>query len=273
MSTPVCCPDGCATNCRANHTVGSDNERMELEVIGFDLASCLTAEERGANRIELCANPHEGGTTPSYGTIAMARAHTSIQLFPIIRPRGGDFLYTDMEFRAMVADIEQCEQLGCDGVVIGMLTKDGEVDVDRCGELVGRAGSMQVTFHRAFDRVKDPLRSLEDVVALGCTRILTSGLRPTVDLGKSMLRTLVEKAGTRIAIMPGSGVRSTNIAGLAEFTGARAFHSSARRMHPSSMEYANPDMDEVLDAITIDPQEVSALRRILDELVVGLNSG
>jgi copper homeostasis protein len=196
--------------------------------------------------------------------IAVARRSTTIQLFPIIRPRGGDFLYTDLEFRAMLADISQCEQLGCDGVVIGMLLEDGGIDVDRCAELIKRAGAMQVTFHRAFDRVRDPLRSLEDVIGLGCSRILTSGLHPNVDLGKTVLRDLVDVAGNRITIMPGSGVRSTNILDVAEFTGATAFHSSARREQPSAMRYTNPAMAERLDAISIDPDEVAELRRLLD---------
>jgi copper homeostasis protein len=237
---------------------------MELEVIGFDLASCVIAQECGADRIELCANPHEGGTTPSAGVIAAARTRTSIQLFPIIRPRGGDFLYTDAEFEAMAADVERCRELGCDGVVIGMLRSDGRVDVDRCADLIRRAGSMQVTFHRAFDRVNDPLTALEAVIDLGCSRILTSGLRPNVDEGREMLRTLVDVAGHRITVMPGSGVRSTNIVDLARFTGATAFHSSARTTRPSAMRFANPDMDEDLFSIGIDPAEVSELRRRLD---------
>lgn len=239
---------------------------MELEVIGFDLASCQTAELRGADRIELCANPREGGTTPSYGTIAVARQRTAIQLFPIIRPRGGDFCYTEAEFDAMAADIRQCAQLGCDGVVIGMLSADGTVDVDRCSELVRQAGTMQVTFHRAFDRVCDPMAALEDVIGLGCTRILTSGLRPTADLGRDMLRSLVGAAGDRITIMAGSGVRSANVAALAAFTGARAFHSSARTSAPSAMAYTNAAMDENLSSVTIDADEVSQLRRILDSV-------
>ena len=239
---------------------------MELEVIGFDLASCLAAEKCGADRIELCANPQEGGTTPSYGMIDIARKNTSIQLFPIIRPRGGDFLYTELEFRSMIADIQRCAELGCDGVVIGMLRRDGSVDVERCAELIERAGSMQVTFHRAFDRVSDPVTALEDIAGLGCTRILTSGLRPNVDLGREMLRTLVRQAGNRITIMPGSGVRSTNISELAKFTGARAFHSSARSVLRSAMEYTNPAMAEELEQVSIDPDEVTALRRILDSL-------
>ncbi|MGI9124589.1 MAG: copper homeostasis protein CutC [Mycobacterium sp.] len=237
---------------------------MELEVIGFDLASCRIAQEQGADRIELCANPHEGGTTPSYGVIAAARKTASIQLFPIIRPRGGDFLYSTSEFDAMIADIRQCAELGCDGVVIGMLRSDGSVDTDRCAELVHHAGPMQVTFHRAFDRVRDPLKSLEEIIDLGCTRVLTSGLHPNVDAGRQMLKVLVQAAGDGITIMPGSGVRSTNIRALAEFTGARAFHSSARSTLPSAMDYTNPDMAETLDSVSIDAVEVGELRRILD---------
>ena len=237
---------------------------MELEVIGFDLASCLIAETHGANRIELCANPHEGGTTPSYGMIRVARQNTSIQLFPIIRPRGGDFLFSGLEFQTMITDIQQCEQLGSDGVVIGMLTEDGNVDIDRCADLIQHAGAMQVTFHRAFDRVKDPMQSLEEIIDLGCTRILTSGLRPNVDLGREMLRQLVAAADDRITIMPGSGVRSNNVVELATFTGASAFHSSARSSHPTTMKYINSSMDEDLASVSIDAEEVSELRRLLD---------
>jgi copper homeostasis protein len=239
---------------------------MELEVIGFDLASCLIAEQYGADRIELCANPHDGGTTPSWGTISAARQATSVQLFPIIRPRGGDFLYSDSEFDAMIADIEQCRQLGCDGVVIGMLLSDGSVDARRCAALIDQAGSMQVTFHRAFDRVQDPMRSLEQIIDLGCTRILTSGLCPTAEMGKDMLRTLVEAAGDRITIMPGSGVRAANIVELADFTGARAFHSSARSDCASAMDYVNPAMAEDLSCTRLDAGEVADMRRRLDAL-------
>jgi copper homeostasis protein len=201
--------------------------------------------------------------------IAVAKANTSIQLFPIIRPRGGDFLFSQLEFQSMIADVEQCAQLGCDGVVIGMLVEDGGVDVGRCAELIRYAGAMQVTFHRAFDRVKDPMRSLEEIVDLGCTRILTSGLHPNVQLGQEMLRALVDAAGDRITIMPGAGVRSSNILELAKFTGARAFHSSARSARASSMEYINPDMDETLDSVSIDASEVAELRRILDTYAQG----
>jgi copper homeostasis protein len=145
-----------------------------------------------------------------------------------------------------------------------MLTADGNVDVDRCAELIQHAGAMQVTFHRAFDRVRDPLQSLEEIIDLGCTRILTSGLRPNVDLGREMLRKLVAAADDRITIMPGSGVRSNNVVELATFTGANAFHSSARSSRPSAMRYINPAMDEDLASISIDAEEVSELRLLLD---------
>jgi copper homeostasis protein len=164
----------------------------------------------------------------------------------------------------MVHDVDRCRQLGCDGVVIGMLLKDGRIDVARCAELIRCAGVMQVTFHRAFDRVNDPFDALEQIVELGCSRILTSGLRPNVDQGMETLRTLVDAAGDRITIMPGSGIRSSNILRVASVTGARAFHSSARSTHASSMEYVNPAMAEDLSSISIDPDEVAALRRLLD---------
>lgn len=239
---------------------------MELEVIAFDLASCRLAQARGADRIELCANPHEGGTTPSHGIVAAARRSTEIQLFPIVRPRGGDFLYSEPEFRSMIEDVKHCAELGCDGIVVGMLTADGDIDVERCAELMAHAGPMQVTFHRAFDRVRDPIAALDDVVGLGCSRILTSGLKPDADQGREMLRTLVGAAGDKVVIMPGSGVRSTNIEGLARFTGARAFHSSARKVLPSRMAYTNPAMEEGSTSVSIDPDEVAKLRSVLDAL-------
>lgn len=238
---------------------------VELEVIAFDLLSCKIAQEHGADRIELCANPHEGGTTPSYGMIKAARKITSIQLFPIIRPRGGDFLYTDDEFYAMQEDVKACLDIGCDGVVIGMLNGNGSVDMERSTSLKKLAGSMQVTFHRAFDRVNDPFDALEKVIQLGCHRILTSGLKPTAMEGADLLKQLVQQAGDRIKIMPGSGVRSDNIETLATLTGARAFHSSARQNLPSLMQYRNEGMNEELEQVSLNGNEVKALRKNLNE--------
>src|SRR6187397_3166229 len=183
----------------------------QLEVIAFNIASCLIAEKAGAHRIELCDNSGEGGTTPSYGLIKLAREKTSLQLYPIIRPRGGDFLYTDEEFTVMMNDVKLCRDLGCDGVVIGLLNEDGTIDTERTKRLIEAAYPLGVTFHRAFDRVYDHRKALEDVIRCGCERILTSGLQPTVTDGVETLKALVDQADERIIIMPGSGIRSTNL--------------------------------------------------------------
>lgn len=237
--------------------------KFELEVIAFDILSCQLAADNGADRIELCANPHEGGTTPSYGMMKAARKSTQIQVFPIIRPRGGDFLYTREEFQAMKDDIKSAQDIGCEGVVIGILNKDGEVDVERCQELVTLAQGMEVTFHRAFDRVKNPQVSLEQIVAIGCKRILTSGLMPTALEGSEMLKSLVMQANGRIKIMPGSGIRAENIVQLAKDTGAVCFHSSARKTLESQMHFFNTDMKENLVQVSLDGKEVMHLKNNL----------
>ena len=236
----------------------------ELEIIGFDIASCSIAQAMGASRIELCANPEEGGTTPSFGMIEQAKKTCSIPIFPIIRPRGGDFLYTDEEFKAMKSDIKTCLSIGCDGVVIGMLMANGSIDVKRSNELVAEAGNMEVTFHRAFDRVNDPVESIEKTIAIGCKRILTSGLHKSALEGKQILKQLVEQAAGRIEIMLGSGIRATNVVELAAFTGARAFHSSARMQMASQMMYKNPNMEEELKHASLDAEEVKRLKEQLD---------
>ncbi len=237
--------------------------KFELEVIAFDILSCQLAADNGADRIELCANPHEGGTTPSYGMMKAARKSTQIQVFPIIRPRGGDFLYTQEEFQAMKDDIKSAQDIGCEGVVIGILNKDGEVDVERCQELVTLAEGLEVTFHRAFDRVKYPQVSLEQIIAMGCKRILSSGLKPTALEGSDTLKSLVMQANGRIKIMPGSGIRAENIVQLAKDTGAVSFHSSARKTLESQMRYFNTDMKEKLVQVSLDGNEVMQLKNNL----------
>jgi len=234
-----------------------------LEVIDFTIESALIADRSGAHRIELCDNPGDGGTTASHAMIELARKKTSIQLFPIIRPRGGDFLYSDEEFVIMQKDILWCKQNGCDGVVIGMLKEDGTVDRKRTAKLVELAYPMSATFHRAFDRVLDPFQSLEDIIEIGCERILTSGKKPTAIEGSFLLKQLVEQSDERIIIMPGSGVRANNILEIAKQTGAREFHSSARTDQPSRMEYQNPDMKEELKTPVLNEEEV---RQILAHL-------
>ncbi len=199
----------------------------KLEIIGFNIESCLAAQEAGADRIELCASPGEGGTTPSYGFIKSAREKLQIDLYVMIRPRGGDFLYSDEDFEMMKLDAEFCKKSGCDGIVTGILTADGKVDKKRCKELIDLAYPLEATFHRAFDRVENPFEALEDIIGLGFERILTSGLKPKAIENTGLLAELINKAGGRIIIMPGSGINAENIISIAETTGAKEFHSSA----------------------------------------------
>lgn len=238
----------------------------QLEVIAFSIASCTIAERAGADRIELCDNPGEGGTTPSYGMIKAARSKVSIALFPIIRPRGGDFLYSADEYEIIKQDVDVCKSLGCDGVVIGLLLPNSAIDVQRTSELVELAYPMDVTFHRAFDRVNDPFESLERVINSGCKRILTSGLHPTAEEGIDIIEQLVAQAGNRISIMPGSGIRSQNLQNIVFKSKAFEFHSSARTILNSSMQYLNPTMKEALVSYMLDESEVFEMKKILNRL-------
>ncbi|WP_019540757.1 copper homeostasis protein CutC [Proteiniphilum acetatigenes] len=214
----------------------------KLEICANSVASCLEAQRGGAYRVELCAAIPEGGTTPSYGDIAMARELLDIKLNVIIRPRSGDFLYSSLEHKIMLKDIEIARQLGVDGVVIGCLTAEGEVDMERNRELIEAADGMSVTFHRAFDMCRDPFNSLEKIISLGCHRILTSGQRQQAEQGIPLLKELVQHAGDRIIIMPGSGINMDNIAAIARETGAKEFHLSARKPVESGMIYRNPNI-------------------------------
>lgn len=231
---------------------------FQLEVIAFTLESCRLIEAAGAHRIELCDNPGEGGTTPSYGIIHAARKATTLPLYVMIRPRGGDFVYSDSEFEAMRYDVEVCKRAGCDGIVTGLLRPDGTVDAERTQRLVDAAYPMGVTFHRAFDRVPDPFAALETIIATGCERILTSGLMPTAPEGAARIRDLIRAAGQRISIMPGSGIRSSNIARLWEKTGATEYHTSARCFRMGNMAYHNPALGETLETIAVDTDEIKA---------------
>ena len=241
----------------------------KLEICANSVASCLAAQEGGAYRVELCAGIPEGGTTPSYGDIAMARELlTETKLNVIIRPRGGDFLYSDLEQKIMQKDIEMCRKLGVDGIVIGCLTPDGDIDVQRNKELIDAAGEMSVTFHRAFDMCRRPFESLEQIIELGCERILASGQQPKAEEGIGLLKQLVEKADNRIIIMPGSGVNAQNIAKIARETGAKEFHLSARESVESQMIYRNPDLKMGGTNIVINEyaQDVTAAKKVEETL-------
>jgi copper homeostasis protein len=215
----------------------ADTTKPLLEIAANSLASAVVAQQAGAHRIELCASLGEGGLTPTYATIALARDRLRIPVYVLIRPRAGDFLYDELEIETMVGDIELCAQLGCDGVVIGALDADGDVDWAKCRSLITAAGRLGVTFHRAFDMTPDPKGALETIVALGCERILTSGQQPTAPDGAALIRTLVEQAAGRIVVMPGAGIDSTNIEELRAKTGATEFHASAKRVRASGMRH------------------------------------
>ena len=237
---------------------------MKLEIIGFNIESCIAAQNAGADRIELCDGPGEGGTTPSYGFIKAARKELEIDLYVMIRPRGGDFLYSEEEFEIMKTDVAVCKELDCDGIVFGILTSDGKVDKKRCKEILQLAYPLEATFHRAFDRVADPFEALEDVIELGFERILTSGLKPKAEEGKQTIFELISKASDRIIIMPGSGVTSENIISIAESTGAKELHSSASFFQTSNMEYRNPSMTE-LNHVMVNSNSVKKMSDLIKE--------
>ncbi|HWU77001.1 MAG TPA: copper homeostasis protein CutC [Rhodanobacter sp.] len=210
---------------------------MILEIAANSVASALAAQAGGAGRVELCTALELGGLTPSHAQIALARERLRIPIHVLIRPRAGDFLYSDLECETMCRDIETCVALGCDGVVLGVLDAEGRVDSARCRPLLAAAGRLGVTFHRAFDLSRDPARALEDIVALGCQRILTSGAQAGAPEGASLIRELVRQAAGRLAVMPGAGVTASNIAALAVATGAHEFHASARQQRTSGMQH------------------------------------
>ena len=238
-----------------------------IEIATSDFLTTKSAVEGGADRVELCANLAEGGTTPSYGHIKKCREAFNVLIYPIIRPRGGDFLYNDAEFEIMLQDVKLCKQLGCDGVVIGLLNKDGTIDIKRTSVLVETAYPLGVTFHRAFDRCRDTFEAMEQLIKIGCERILTSGQKPLAVDAVEIIAQLVKVADERIIIMPGSGVRKENIKMLAEQTGCVEFHSSLRGKIKSEMEFIHPafaNSEESYSNNEISPDEVRALRNALN---------
>ena len=215
------------------------NHRI-IEICANSAFSCREAAAGGAARVELCAGIPEGGTTPSSGEIKTAqRVAPSIDINVIIRPRGGDFLYTSFEIESMLYDIEMCRSLGVHGVVFGCLTRDGSLDIPLMKTLKDAAGDLSVTCHRAFDVCSEPFTALEELIDLGFDRILTSGQQQNAVLGIPLISRLVKQAADRIIIMPGCGVRAENIAMIEEQTGAKEFHTSARSIVYSKMEYRN----------------------------------
>ena len=208
-----------------------------IEICVASIQSALAAQQGGAARIELCDNLYEGGTTPSYGAIKMAVERLDLGIHVMIRPRGSDFRYDDMEFELMQENVKICKKLGVQGVVFGILRPDGQVDVERTKRLTALARPLSVTFHRAFDVTSDPLAALEDVIETGADRLLTAGQQNKAPLGADLIATLVKQAGCRIIIMPGSGLNERNIKAFRDQTKAHEFHLSAQETVDSLMTY------------------------------------
>lgn len=212
---------------------------MLLEICANSVESSLAAEKGGADRVELCDNLLEGGTTPSIGAIKQARKLLSIKLHVIIRPRGGDFLYNPTELEIIKHDINECKNQGVDGVVFGMLKPDGSIDKNICSQLVDLSYPMKTTFHRAFDMVKDPFESLYDLISIGFDILLTSGLQNKAEQGSELITELIDKSDNKIDIMPGSGINEENILQIAKKTKAKNFHVSLRKTIDSQMIFRN----------------------------------
>ena len=249
-------------------------KKFQFEVCANSVESCLAAQAGGANRVELCAGIPEGGTTPSYGEISTAREMlTTTRLHVIIRPRGGDFLYSPIEVKTMLKDIEMARQLGADGVVFGCLTANGEIDLPAMQELMKASQGLSVTFHRAFDVCCNPEKALEQIIELGCNRILTSGQQPTAEIGIPLLKELQQQAFGRIILLAGCGVNEKNIARIASETGIQEFHFSARESIKSDMKYKNESVS-MGGTVHIDEYErnVTTAQRVTDT-IQAINKG
>jgi copper homeostasis protein len=217
-----------------------DGKQPLIEVCVEGIDGLLAAQAAGADRIELCASLLEGGITPSFGTVRLALELATIPVHVIVRPRGGDFLYSEQEFRSMLLDVEALRGLGAAGVVFGCLLPDGSIDERRMTELAEQAGSINTTCHRAFDMTRDPEAALEALIRAGVGRVLTSGQRDTGLEGAPLLRRLVDQAGERIVVMVCGALDVGNIGKVRRITAAREMHFAALRDEPSGMAWRNP---------------------------------
>lgn len=250
---------------------------MKVEIVVYNIESALRAQEGGADRIELCDNPSEGGTTPSFGTIEAVRQNVNLDVYVMIRPRGGDFHYSNYEFHCMKRDIDQCQKISVDGVVFGILNADGTLDKKRCKELIDRARPIKVTCHRAFDMTRDPFEALEDCIEVGFHRILTAGHRATAPEGADLIAELIERANGRIGIMPGSGVNENTVEELVRKSKATEIHFSATAFRESAMTYRNEkiagmgsDEGAEFKYRTVDPERVRTMRKLAEAVDSGI---
>jgi len=244
-----------------------EDSAIEFEVCAESLQACLAARDGGADRIELCSALSEGGLTPSHGFIEEAVRCSQLPVYPILRPRGGDFLYSDSEFELMRADLLHARELGASGFVIGLLDSQRKIDIERTRTLVTLAQPLPVTFHRAFDCVIDPLQALEDVIATGCKRLLTSGGKPDVLQGAEVLGQLVARTAGRIRIAVGGGLRLANAETVAKITRATAFHGSLRT-RKSSPHGCVPG-EESCFTYTVEAADVREMIRTLETALAG----
>jgi len=213
------------------------NAEVLVEVAVDSVAGAAAAAASGAKRLELCQSLVEGGLTPSLGLCEAVRAAVKIPVFAMVRPRGGDFLYERSEFEVMRRDLQHLKAAGVDGIVAGVLLASGELDEARMRELIAAAAPLPFTCHRAFDLCADPARALETLVALGAARVLTSGQAATAPNGTACIEACVARAGTRLAVMAGGGVRDDNVRALVAATGVRELHLSATAWRRSAMTF------------------------------------
>jgi copper homeostasis protein len=241
-----------------------DNVQKQLEVCAFTIQTCIIAEKVGAVRAELCDNPIEGGTTPSYGTIKQVREKVSIQLFPIIRPRSLNYFYDEEEWQIIIQDVKMCKELLCDGISIGISKQDGTIDIERMKRIAAIAYPMELTCNRVIDAVPNPFEALEQIIDCGFHRILTSGKGATAPEGMDILKQLVQQADGRISIMPGAGVKSNNIKEIVAVTGAYEFHTSARKAVANTVSYSNPKVTDAGNMYIADEEELHKIVAILN---------
>ena len=240
--------------------------KVLLEVAVFTMAGALDAIQAGAHRLELCENAHDGGTTPSKACLDRMMTLSPIPVFPIIRPRGGDFVYSEEEKEIILNDIAYCRTLGFPGVVSGGLLRNGQIDTDFLHRCIEAAGSMEFTFHRAFDRCAHPVTALEEIISAGAKRILSSGQYPVLPAGIPLLKQLVDKAQGRIIIMPGSGLTQHTVEQVVRETGAREVHTSARKTisHPDTFQPST--FPETMHYTGVDADEIQSILRILADI-------
>lgn len=214
----------------------------KIEICVDSVESCINAEKGGADRLELCGNMFEGGTSASYGVLQLAREMVSKPIYAMVRPRGGDFCYNDIEFEIMKREIKLMKELKIDGIVFGILTKEGKVDKERCSKLLDLWGTNKATFHRAIDVSSNLNEACEDIISLGFERILTSGGEANVMSGIIKLKELVEKYNDKIIIMPGSGINERNIEYINDTVKANEYHMTANKTVESVMQYRNENV-------------------------------